>query len=156
MSIKTERVLSSVHAGSVYILCRVHGVMDQCAVYIHVCNWTSSSSQTHRSCSYVLYIVSYFNTCVAHIAMHVFTFVSFCCLRLCYVHLCTIFHDSHVHATSPPCSRAVAQARPRMLCIRLVYIYCHSLGNWIGLSAPGLQFIQASYIHCRQVARRAY
>ena len=27
----------------------------------------------------------------------------------------------------------------------LVYIYCHSLGNWIGLSAPGLQFIQASY-----------
>ena len=77
--------------------------------------------------------------------MHVFTFVSFCCLRLCYVHLCTIFHDSHVHATSPPCSRAVAQARPRMSCIRLVYIYCHSLGNWIGLSAPGLQFIQASY-----------
>ena len=24
-------------------------------------------------------------TCVAHIAMYVFTFVSFCCLRLCYV-----------------------------------------------------------------------
>ena len=55
------------------------------------------------------------------------------------------FMTSHVHATSPPCSRAVAQARPRMSCIRLVYIYCHSLGNWIGLSAPGLQFIQASY-----------
>ena len=55
------------------------------------------------------------------------------------------FDDSHVHATSPPCSRAVAQACPKMSCIRLVYIYCHSPGNWLGLSAPGLEFIQASY-----------
>ena len=51
----------------------------------------------------------------------------------------------HVHATFPPCLRVVAQARPKMSCIHLVYIYCHSLGNWIGLSAPGLEFIQATY-----------
>jgi len=77
----------------------------------------------------------------------VFTFVSFCCLRLYYVHfnMHMIFDDSHVLATSPPCSCAVAQARLKMSCIRLVYIYCHSLGNWIGLSAPGIEFIQASY-----------
>ena len=33
-------------------------------------------------------LVFYF-TCVVHIAMHVFTFVSFCYLRLCYVQSCT-------------------------------------------------------------------
>ena len=93
----------------------------------------------------MLYIVSYFNTCVAHIAMYVFTFVSFCCLRLCYVHLCTWYLMTLMCMQLPPCSRPVAQARPKMSCIRLVYIYCHSLGNWIGLSAPGLEFIQASY-----------
>ena len=46
--------------------------------------------------------------------MHVFTFV----VLLPEVVLCSLMHvifdDSHVHATSPPCSRAVAQACPKI------------------------------------------
>jgi len=69
---------------------------------------------------------------------------SFCCLRLCYVHLCTIFHDKSCacnFSTLFTCSRS---GSPQNV-MHSSSIYCHSLGNWIGLSAPGLQFIQASY-----------
>jgi len=34
---KLARVLSSVHVISVYMLCRAHGVLDQCAASIIVC-----------------------------------------------------------------------------------------------------------------------
>ena len=49
--------------------------------------------------------------------------------------------DSHVHATVPCSSCSVTQVRSK--CHPSVQ-YCHSLGNWIGLSAAGLKFIQAS------------